>query len=227
MKTTAYYINYLFRNLTLLNLILAAVMMILSAAVILPTYRTSGLYSPPSVNKSAISDKEHPSEATVPSPSDFLIIADNNLFHPDRKIPPEKKTEEEKLLPKPDLVLYGTLITGNTSIAYLEDLKDPRNTPGRGKRQIALKKGDLLSGFTLTEIHPDEVVLTRGKETMTVAVSASHKKTKSGLLTQVPPPSPSANIPQPAKQPNRIERRVPRSQFESTIFNFLEKGKKR
>jgi hypothetical protein len=226
MKRKIYYLGYLFRNVTVLNLILLTAVIIFSARLIPPMFGTGRLYTLPSIKKSAVPGKEQQFGLTIPSPSDFMIIADKNLFHPDRRIPPEKKVEEEKLLPKPDIVLYGTLITGDKSIAYLEDLKDPRNTPGRGKRQITMKKGDLISGFTLAEIHPDEIVLKRGKETMTVAVSASHKRTKIGL----PAPPPSVRPAEPAKLPQgkeRPARRAPRSQFETTIFNFLDTGKKR
>jgi hypothetical protein len=84
------------------------------------------------------------------SPNDYAVIGYQNLFHPDRKIPPEKK--ELPPLPMPEFVLFGTLLTPDLSVAYLEDKKAPVSTPGRGPRQTALKKGETLSGFTLREI---------------------------------------------------------------------------
>jgi hypothetical protein len=157
------------------------VIIIFSVITILSIFRIKLLYSLPSSKLFAPVQKEKKSDViNVPSPSNFLIISDENLFHPDRKIPPEKKIEEAKPLPMPDFILYGTLITDNTGIAYLEDLKDPRNTPGRGKRQISLKIGDSLSGFILKEIYTDKVIMIRGEEKATVSISDSHKRIKSG-----------------------------------------------
>lgn len=81
-------------------------------------------------------------------------------------------------MPKPEFVLYGTLITNDISFAYLEDTKAPRNTPGRGKRQIAMKKGDTLSGFNLKEINVDSIVMARGEEKITIYVYNTQKPKK-------------------------------------------------
>ncbi len=74
------------------------------------------------------------------------MISEQNLFHPERKIPPEK--QQEKAVPKPDLFLYGTLITNDASYAFVEDKKAPYSTAGRGKRQTTLKKGDIWVGMS-------------------------------------------------------------------------------
>lgn len=112
----------------------------------------------------------------LPSPSDYVMVGDNNVFHPERIMPPEKK--EERPLPKPEIVLYGTMISEDLKVAYVEDLKNPRNTPGRGRRQIPLYKGDELGGFVLKEISIDKIVMKRGEEVLTVTIHESHKKPK-------------------------------------------------
>jgi hypothetical protein len=57
-----------------------------------------------------------------------------------------------------------------------------------------MKKGDILSGFTLSEIDTGKVVLVRGEERITVSISDSHKLKKKGALgdagTQPPKKSP-------------------------------------
>jgi len=86
-------------------------------------------------------------EQTAPSQhfpvTDDAVIREKNLFHPERKIPPEQ--QPEKVTPKPDAFLYGTLIADDASYAFIEDKKAPYSTPGRGKRQTILKKGDHLT----------------------------------------------------------------------------------
>jgi hypothetical protein len=98
------------------------------------------------------------------------VVAEENVFHPERRIPPEKR--EEAQLPKPDLVLYGTILNGDVSVAYVEDKKSPYTTPGRGKRPRVLKKGDAIGGFVLKEIDPTRITLVRNDETMVVTLDA-------------------------------------------------------
>jgi type II secretory pathway component PulC len=152
----------LLRNLNVLNLLLLAATLGFAFNRLLPLIDSPVAYTPPGV-KSTV--PKTPEEAPAPAPStnplDYTVIAEQNLFHPERKIPPEKKAEAP--LPKPEFVLYGTLVTSDLGVAYLEDKKAPPvTTAGRGKRQTALKKGESLSGFILKEIQADRVTLTRG-----------------------------------------------------------------
>jgi hypothetical protein len=88
-------------------------------------------------------------------------------------------------------------------VAYMEDKKSPRTTPGRGKRQTALKKGDTLSGYTLKEIDPEQVILVRGDETLIVKViDPNVKKDREGGSTSIP----QAQALSPEQQ--RIQRRA-------------------
>jgi hypothetical protein len=160
-------------------------------------------YTLPAGKKIVGDDDEKPADSHIPSPADYMMIAEENLFHPERKIPAEKK--EEQPLPKPEFVLYGTLITDNISLAYLEDLKAPHSTPGRGKRQTALRKGDTLSGFTLKEIETEKIVMVRGEERIELKVADSSKPKIRGtdtvatkevgktVLTPLKPPTPTVS----------------------------------
>ena len=148
---------------------------------------------------------EKPAAAQSPSPADYAVISDQNLFHPERKIPPEGK--EEKAIPRPEVVLYGTLIADDMSIAYIEDKKAPYSTPGRGKRQIALKKGDHLGEYVLTQVETDRIVLVKGDDKIVVMLTDGEKR--KGSETQASPrtsrstpvpPLPSA-FPSPAPSP--------------------------
>jgi hypothetical protein len=162
--------KYLFKSINLLNMLLAAVLIVMADYTVLPLMNANISFRLPFHKKPVeVKKQETRAEQSLPSLSDYIIVGEENLFHPQRKIPAEK-TAEEKPVPKPEFVLYGTLIANNTSLAYLEDLKAPKTTPGRGTRQIVLKKGDALSGYTLKEIDPDKVVMVRGEDKMTVLV---------------------------------------------------------
>jgi len=195
----------------------------------------------PVQKKAAEEEEVREYEFSPPSPADYMIIAEDNLFHPERIIPPEKKVEQE--LPKPEFILYGTMITDDLGVAYLEDLKAPRTTPGRGNRQVALKKGGALSGFTLKEIEADKIVMVRGEEKMIVHIIDPQKpkqrvepvpvsqqaparpaqapqKDKPAKSTSQQTSAAKKILPPPKEQPNRLP---PRSAFESTVRGFFDR----
>jgi hypothetical protein len=241
--------KHLARNITSGNVLLLAILLILTNYVLLPFIHVSIRYSLPVGKISASRNAGNETEHQVPSLSDYTVIADANLFHPERKIPADKK-EEAPPLPKPDVVLYGTMISDGVSVAYLEDLKAPRNTAGRGERQLTMKKGDILSGFTLKEIETDKIVMVRGEEKLIVPVmergrSKARKEIGiAGASVRLPgaapvhrsvpairPPAPSKQqahssiiqairrTPHPP-QPGEVP---PRSHMDSEIYNFFNK----
>jgi hypothetical protein len=189
-------IKKILRNINLLNILLIVTAVSFAGYWLSPLLAAKIKYALPVAKKSAeVKGEEKASQPQVPSVTEYALISEENLFHPERKIPVEKK--EEAPLPKPDFVLFGTLITDDLKLAYLEDLKAPRSSAGRGKRQVALKKGDTMSGFTLKEIETDKIVMVRGEEKMIVPVNdPSHPKTREGqtAVAQTLQPAP-ANLP--------------------------------
>jgi hypothetical protein len=159
----------LLKNINGLNIVLALAVLIMAHYTVAPLLHINLGDIVPLQKKSAEEKEIKPGTPNPPSPADYLIIADENPFHPERKIPPEKKADE-KPLPKPEFVVYGTVVSDDTSLAYLEDLKAPVNTSGRGKRQTVLKKGDVLSGFTLKSVEADKIVMARGEEKIVIPV---------------------------------------------------------
>jgi hypothetical protein len=196
----------LLRNINILNIVLLVAALLLADYIVLPLLNVKVRYVPAVAKKLFHKKEEKPAQSSTSNPADYVIIADQNLFHTERKIPPEKK--EEAALPRPEFVLYGTLITDNLKFAYLEDKKSPRSTPGRGKRQTALKLGDTMSGYTLKEIDNDKVVMVKGEETLTVRViDSSIKKDRevgSPPAAASIPPSPETQVkPFPGARPQR------------------------
>lgn len=157
------------RNINVLNILLISVIIISISYSLLPLLDIKVKDTLPAAKKTVEDTKEKAAQTQTPSIAEYTMIAEENLFHPERKIPVEKK--EEQPLPKPDFVLYGTLITDDISLAYLEDLKAPQSTPGRGKRQTALRKGDAMSGYVLKEVEAEKIVMVRGEDKMIVALN--------------------------------------------------------
>ena len=198
-------IRYILKSINTLNLLLAVMLLLITGYVLLPLSR-AGTFSALQV-KSAAKQQAAVQQVPEEQPSaaaDYIVISDRNLFHPERIIPVEKK--EEKPLPKPDFVLYGTLIDGETKLAFMDDLKAPYTTPGRGKRQRSIAQGGNLSGFVLSEVHEDRVVMVRGEEKIPVTLDDKLHKRKEPSETTTAQPAPAAaekQQPGPAAQARR------------------------
>ncbi len=236
-------IRNLLININLLNIVLFLICLYFAIYILFPTLSLKISYTLPST-KSVEEDisNEPLSSQRIPSMSEYASISDDNAFHPERKIPLEKKADDQTSQPpQPELVLYGTLITDDVSYAYLEDLKALRNTPGRGRRQITLKKGDSLGGFVLKEIETDKITMVRGDEKLIVEVrntqraKASHTPPSASTSSrQQPVTTPSRRtVPQVAHSPNpssesssRAVINPPRNAEEQTIMDFFDKTKK-
>lgn len=195
--------NTVIRNFNLLNLTLLAIIFVFAGYILYPMLRVDTRIAPLPAKKSTGEEKGNKaSENKIPSPLEFNVIADNNIFHPERIIPVEKKAEVP--LPKPQFVLYGTLITDDLSLAYMEDLKAPRSTPGRGKRITSLKKNAVMSGFTLKEVETDKVVMVHREEKIIVKITdPAHAKKRSeapAVTAAVMPAEPKIKPLDPSKE---------------------------
>ncbi len=186
-------------NINILNIILIAAVAAFAAYSIFPTLEMKVRYSLPAAKQITETTESETREPEIPSVMQYTAIVDDNLFHPERRIPPEKK--DEVPLPKPEFVLYGTMISDDLSLAYLEDMKAPRNTPGRGKRQVALKKGDSMSGFILKEILTDKVTMVRGEEKLIVAMNDPQKLKMREAEASAAQPAPTQPQVTPASSP--------------------------
>ncbi|MBE0558280.1 MAG: hypothetical protein IH628_13695 [Proteobacteria bacterium] len=167
-------VRYVFLSLNVLNGLLALAVAAVVHFAVIPLLNPVARISLPAVEETAAPSGEQKALSRPFPVTDYTVISDKNLFHPERKIPLEKRPE--KAVPKPDVVLYGTLIADDASYAFIEDKQAPYSTPGRGKRQITLKKGDRLSGYTLREITEDRIVLVKGEEKVVVMLDDSGKK---------------------------------------------------
>ncbi len=201
-------VNYLLKNITLLNIMLLSGALALTITLVgMSSYKVTipAITAPQPTaahEESASADTAGTLTTRSPSPVDFMAVAENNLFHPDRRVPPEKKETAE---PKPELILFGTLIDGKDSLAFIEDKRLPKTSPGRGKRQVTIKKGDTVGGFVVVSIETDRIRLVRGEEMLEFHLMDAEKRkaegaTGSGSYTSGRPPIGSSNpsSPRPA-----------------------------
>ncbi|HXX80428.1 MAG TPA: hypothetical protein VEI46_02710 [Thermodesulfovibrionales bacterium] len=192
----------LIRNINVLNILLMAAITLCALYTLSPLLYPQVAFTLPSPKKQIENKEEKKEEKSAVSPSvspmEYTIIAEKNIMHPERKIPVDKP--EAPPLPKPDFVLYGTIIAGDTSLAYLEDLKASTAAQGKGRKPRPLKKGETMTGFTLKEIEADKVVMVRGEEKIEVKVFAHTRQEKQAQVTT--PASPAT----PPQQQGRVTR---------------------
>jgi hypothetical protein len=166
--------RYVLRSLNVFNgLLLIAIAAVVYFAVIPVLNPAAQMTLPPGQDPSAPSGKKAELFRNLAA-GDYALISDQNLFHPERKIPPEKPSE--KAVPRPEVFLYGTLITSEGSFAFVEDRKAPSPAGGRDKRQRTLQKGASLAGYLLGEIEADRIVLVKGDERVVVMLNDREKR---------------------------------------------------
>jgi hypothetical protein len=190
-------IRYLVRSINPLNILLLIIAVTAIVCVLSPLMKTNARYSLPQTKSKRIEEVEKPQEKTVNIlPSDYTVIGELNLFHPERRVPVDRKAEE---IPKPELILYGTMVQDNVQYAFIEDKKNPKTTPGRGSRQTTIKKGDVVGGFVVSEIGTDRITLTKGDDKMTVLLTNTDKRNSStgSTSTQRPIQTPASGAPVP------------------------------
>ncbi len=203
-------------SLTPLNLILMAAFL---AGLIYTTVHLVGIIagvSMPVISDSYLEDQVRVSfeaakfTAKIEDPK-----IEKNLFHPDRR--PVKRVALPSLATEgggnPQFALYGTFISPDLQMAYIEDIANPQVSSTGVQRQQALKKGDMISGFVLKEIYPDKILLVRDNEKIFVpmverkAKKEDPEKTSEESAQQPPlqqtepqnPPAPEVKIPLPPK----------------------------
>lgn len=195
----------LMRQINVLNCILLTGILVFGYFVLQPIL-TKEVKVPlsPAKPKVAEQQKEAAEQAINPPLQEYAVVAEKNLFHPDRIIP---TTKVEIVIPRPEFMLYGTLITDNVSIAYMSDKKAVRTTLGRGQRQTSLKIGETMSGYTLREVLHDRVVMVLGDNRIEVKVLSPESKNRGaagGPTTPVTSVPMSPAKPAPVMSPSAV-----------------------
>jgi hypothetical protein len=190
-------IRYLARSINSLNILLFITMVAAIIYILLPLMKMNAGYSLPQAKRKTVEETEKPQDKNVSIlPSDYTAIGELNLFHPERRIPVGKKADE---IPKPELILYGTMVQDNIQYAFIEDKKNPKTTPGRGSRQTVIKKGEIIGGFVVSDIRADRITLTKGDETITVLLTSSDKRSSTAGTAGTQRPIQTTNPVTPAQ----------------------------
>lgn len=97
-----------------------------------------------------------PDELRLPPLENFSEIFERPIFSPNRRPGTEEVVVTETPRGDIDLILRGVIKSDDASVAIL--------LPKDGSEQLRFRKGDQYKGWTLDEIHEDQVVFSRDGE---------------------------------------------------------------
>lgn len=196
----------LLKSVNILNLLLMTAIALSSLSTVSPLFNMHVDITVPEVKELLPDREDKPPSYQSLSLADFIIVAEQNVFHPERRVVVDKKGEQA--VSKPELILYGTLITHDTHVAYVEDKKSPYSTPGRANRQVALNKGDVIGGFVLKEIEAEQITLVRGEEKMIVTLYENKARKPGEASSKISPAHTSAPMVPPSapQSPGQMRR---------------------
>ena len=159
--------QYLIDNVNVLNLFLFAAAGAFFFYFLYPLLDAPlSVNVPPAREITAVTAVLAAAEQEKQPPAGYAVIEAQNLFHPTRVIPPEKTAAQQ--VPRPELVLHGTMIAGGLKVAFVQDKKAAPTSPGRGVRQVALKEGESIGGYKLEQVTDKLIVLASGEDRMTL-----------------------------------------------------------
>ena len=129
-----------------------------------------------------------------------LVIAEKNIFNPDRKEFPLLPVEQAKPMVRPQVILYGVMIRDNYQTASVV-------IPGRpllkGEREIkTIKLGDQMGDYKLTKILPDRITLEAKEDSFEVLLyDPRFPKRRPEMRTTTKPAEVASPLPAPAPVP--------------------------
>jgi hypothetical protein len=132
-------------------------------------------------------------KATVGS---YLLLAEKNIFHPERKDFPILSPGDlsKKPVTRPQIILYGVMINGDYQSA---SVANPGRPMQRGEREImTLKVGDRIGEYQLVQILPDRIMLEGPEEKFEVLLYDSKiQKKRTYVKTEVRPTTTTSSLP--------------------------------
>jgi len=96
----------------------------------------------------------------------YRVIAEKNIFHPDRKEFPMLATEQSRATVRPQITLYGVVVSGNFQSATIVN---PGRLLQKGEREPkSVKVGDSVGDYKVEKILEDRIVMANGEDSFEV-----------------------------------------------------------
>ncbi len=139
----------------------------------------------------------------------YKLIAEKNIFHPDRKEFPTVPTDQSRQSVRPQIALYGVVVGGDFQSATIINPGKPLQ---KGERETkTVKVGDPIGDYKVAKILEDRIVMTNEGDSFEVLLydpGAPKKRIEAKTPTQPvtvtsakggpgPAPAPGPGAPQP------------------------------
>jgi len=119
-------------------------------------------------------------------PAEYLVIASQNPFHPDRNDVIQQPPVEVTTAPPP--ILYGSVILGEARYALM--------APDETRAPEKVQEGQSMNGYRLASVQPQSVILEAGSgKTEIMLYNAMSKLRRDHSRTLASAPAPSAQAP--------------------------------
>ena len=144
-----------------------------------------------------------------PSVDSYILIAEKNIFRPERKeFPIPASVGTKKPLARPLIVLYGVTIQGDYQSA---SIVNPGRPLRKGEREtITLKQGDQVGEYKLAKILPDRITLEAAEDSFEVLLyDLKTPKKRSEIKTESKPATITSTSPTPAAKPAEAPKATP------------------
>lgn len=148
----------------------------------------------------------------------FQIIAEKNIFTPDRKeFPLQVSAEQPKPVVRPPVVLYGVMIADSYETA---SIANPGRPLFKGERETkTVKVGDRIGEYQLTKILPDRIVLGAAGDSFEVLLfDPKSPKRRAEVKTPAKPAEIISTQPAPGAPPAPAGSPSPPGQVPGLIF---------
>jgi len=185
-------------------------MLLLLILVLLAVENYDEWTKPESVAKEGPSSRQRPAAASlpasvaekkeVPTPAQFRLISDKNIFSPDRKEFPIPLLSEVKKPPvRPNVTLFGVVIGEGFQSAVITN---PTRRADKGEREtMTVKEGQKVGEYKVAKVLPDRITLESPGDSFDVLLYDPTKQKKRPVVSPAPssPPAVTPGSPAPAR----------------------------
>jgi len=146
------------------------------------------------------------------TPESYILIAEKNIFNPERKdfpvIAPPVSELSKKPLVRPKIILYGVTFAGDDQSASIVNLGRPLQ---KGEREtMTLKVGDRIGEYQLAKILSDRIILEAPEDTFEVLLyDPKMPKKRTPIKTESRPTTITSTLPASAPTPLEAPKPIP------------------
>jgi len=124
-------------------------------------------------------------ERVVPPGSTYEIVAENNLFSPDRTAPQAEEAQPGTANISGEMVfLYGVMSFGDKKQALVSIPESGSNPRGRQLENKLVRVGDAIGNLKVAEIRKDKIILREGTARYEIFLHDENKPAKQSALSK-------------------------------------------